>query len=101
MTTATELAALRATFEAFVKAQEAANAAAAEDRKATKATVDQIARVQGQLVAEMSEVKPVTDMVSSLRAKLAGAMIVLGIIGALAWAGIQFFKQQIINMLGA
>ena len=101
MTTAEQLAALRASFEAFVKAQEAANNAAAEDRKATKDTVDRIASAQAQLIAEMAEVKPIADMVDSFRAKMAGALIVLGVIGAIVWAGVQFFRQQIINFLGA
>ena len=101
MTAAAEIAALRASFEAFVKAQEAATAEAAQERKATKATVDQIARQQDKLIAEMEEVKPVTDMVSSLRAKVTGGLIVLGVIGAIFWAAVQFFRQQIINWIGA
>ncbi len=101
MTTAEQLAALRASFEAFVKVQEAATAEAAEDRRATKAAVDRIARAQDKLIADMAEVKPITTMGDSFRAKMTGALLVLGVIGAIVWAGVQFFRQQIINFLGS
>lgn len=101
MTTATELAALRASFEAFLKTYDTTSAEAATERKELMQAVANLAKAQDKLSADMAEVKPVTDMVSGVRAKLTGAMIVLGVIGAVIWAGVQFFKQQIINWLGS
>lgn len=101
MTTATELAALRASFEAFLKSYDATASDAAAERKELMQAVANLTRAQERLTADMAEVKPVADMVSGVRAKLTGALLVLGIIGAVVWAGVQFFRQQIIDFLGA
>ena len=101
MTTATDLAALRASFDAFTKHYEATSEAAASERKQMLETINKLASNQDRLAADMAEVKPVTDMVTGFRAKVIGGLMVLGFIGAIAWAGIQFFKAQILHMLGA
>ncbi len=100
MTTATELAALRASFEAFLKIYEVQSAEAASERKRMLDVVTKLTVGQDRLVEQMAEVKPVTDFVDSFRAKIAGGLIVLGLIGTIAWAGVQFFKQQILSFLG-
>jgi hypothetical protein len=101
MTTSAELAALRATLEAFMKAAEAAQAEAASDRKEMLAAIGSLRAGQEKLAAEMAEVKPVADMVTGFRAKVTGGLIVLGVIGGIVWTAVQFFKQQIIALLGA
>ena len=99
MTTATELAALRASFEAFLKTYDAATSEAATERKEMMTAFGKLTASQDQLSRDMSEVKPVTDMVTSFRAKATGALLVLGLFGAIIWSGVQFFRQQIINFL--
>lgn len=101
MTTSAELAALRATLEAFMKSYDSATAEAAIERKEMMRAISKLTVGQDKLAADMAEVKPVTDMVTGFRAKLTGALIVLGVVGAVAWAGIQFFKQEILKLLGA
>jgi len=48
----------------------------------------------------MAEVKPVTDMVSAVRNKMAGALIVLGFIGAVFTSALLYFKELIFKTLG-
>jgi ethanolamine utilization microcompartment shell protein EutS len=100
MTTSAELAALRATLEAFMKSYDSATTEAAIERKEMMRAISKLTVGQDKLAADMAEVKPVTDMVTGFRAKLTGALIVLGVVGAVAWAGIQFFKQEILKLLG-
>ena len=45
--------------------------------------------------ARLSRVEPVAAMVTSAKAKLAGATLVLGFIGSLAIGGVWFFKDTI------
>lgn len=81
----------------------ATNAALAEDREEKKrAAEERHEMLQGlhELRATMAEVKPVTDMVQSLRGRLAGAMIVVGFIGTVAWGGVLFWKEQFIALFG-
>jgi ethanolamine utilization microcompartment shell protein EutS len=100
MTTSAEIAALRATLEAFMKSYDAATTDAAQERKEMMRAIAKLTAGQDKLASDMAEVKPVTDMVTGFRAKLTGALIVLGMVGAIAWAGVQFFKQQILSLLG-
>lgn len=106
-TTASEVAALRATVLSYIETANKASDRAENDRAHMikdigdlKDGQTELRNGQKQLAADMSEVKPVTDMVTSLRARLVGAGIVLGIIGAVTWAGLQFFKETIIGLLG-
>lgn len=99
MTTATELAALRATVEAYIESANKREDRAENDRAHMIKDIGELKDGQKQLAIDMSEVKPVTDMVTGLHAKLMGAGIVLGLIGAIAWAGVLFFKEAIIRFL--
>lgn len=100
MTVATELAALQATMDAFVKAQEKVNDEAKIDRAALLREVRALQTDQTRLVEDMAEVKPVTDMVTSVRSRLIGMMILLGVLGTIVWAGMLFFKEKLISLLG-
>lgn len=101
MTTAEQLAALRASFDAFVEQYRQETGRASEEREKTLQAVAKLAQEQSQLLRDMAEVKPVTDMVSGFRARVMGGLMVLGVIGAIIWAGVQFFKEQIIRLLSA
>lgn len=43
----------------------------------------------------MDKVEPVADMVTSWRARLAGALLVLGVIGTLLWTGVTLFRDEV------
>lgn len=98
-TTAEQLAALTATFEAFAKSHEKQATKADNDRSDMMAAITNQGRALEKLADDMAEVKPVTDMVTGLHAKFMGAAIILGIVGAIAWAGVLFFKEGIIRFL--
>lgn len=100
-TTAESLAALTATVNMFMAESRAAAAKGESGQVAMMAAISALTQGQLELASDMADVKPVTDMVTSLRARMFGAMIVLGVIGAVAWAGVQFFKDAIIHFLGA
>lgn len=99
MSTATELAALTERLNNFIDITEKSQiedrrerVLAAEERKAILFKVEQLHR-------DMNEVKPVTDMVDSLKAKITGGLLVLGTIGAVLWSGVLFFREAIVNLL--
>lgn len=99
-TTAEQLAALTATFEAFARAQDRYNTKADDDRSHMLIAIQSQGRSLDKLATDMGEVKPVTDMVTSLQSKLVGAGIVFGVIGAVAWGSVLFFKAEILRFLG-
>lgn len=92
---------MNATLQMFMAESRGSMAKADNDRTTMMAAIGDLKQGQRELAADMAEVKPVTDMVTSLRARIFGAMVVLGIIGAVAWAGVLFFKDAIIRFLGA
>ena len=98
-TTAEQLASLTATFEAFARQQEKQGEKADHDRSSMMAAITSQGQALDRLAVDMAEVKPVTDMVTGLHAKLVGASILLGIVGVVFWAGVQFFKDAIVQFL--
>jgi hypothetical protein len=97
MTTAAQLAALT---ERLTNHIDATEKAMAEDRRERALAAEERRAILNRLESlhhDMQEVKPVTDMVSSLRAKVSGGLIVLGFIGAVAWTAILFFKDALLR----
>jgi cell division septum initiation protein DivIVA len=70
-----------------------------KDQKEMLGQLTALASTQKKLVEDMAEVKPVTDMVSAVRNKLAGALIVLGFIGAVFTSAFLYFKEVIIRAI--
>ncbi len=99
MTTATELAALTERLANHIDNTERAMAEDRAERQLAAAERQAILSRVNDLHRDMQAVKPVTDMVSSLRARVAGGVIVLGFIGAVAWGAMLFFKDSIIKFL--
>jgi len=99
MTTATELAALTERLSNHIDATEKAMEEDRRERLMAAAERQAILSRLNDLHRDMQEVKPVTDMVSSLRSKVIGGMMVLGFIGTVAWGGILFFKEQLVRLL--
>lgn len=98
-TTGEQLARLTERLSNFMEQATAAADKADADRKHMMADISELKDGQRKLSDDMKQVKPITDMVSGIKAKMTGAAIVLGVIGTVAWAGVLFFKDQIIRLL--
>jgi len=67
-------------------------------RLATSAELTAMRHGQNDVLRRLDNIEPVTDLVTSWRGKLAGIMIVMGFIGALATFIIVFFKDKIVEL---
>jgi hypothetical protein len=52
---------------------------------------------QADILRRLGKIEPVTDLVTSLWAKAIGAVSVLGVIGAILWGGVVFFRDIIVG----
>lgn len=95
----TDTTASLARLEEWARHSESLQLRAEDDRAAMMKQLSELSDVTKRLVDEMTDVKTVTTMVKSVRARLAGGLIVLGIIGTIAWAGIQFFREEVLKFL--
>jgi len=82
-----------------------------EDYKERKDAAVENSRAQSELIADLAimrngqndmlrrlnKIEPVTDLVTSLWARVSGALILLGVLGSVAWGGIVFFKDVILE----
>ncbi len=100
MTTAIQLAALTERLSNHIDATEKAMAEDRRERQLAAAERQAIIAKLETLHRDMQDVKPVTDMVTSLRAKITGGIIVLGFIGTVAWGGVVLFKDQLLRWMG-
>jgi len=83
---------------------EATNKALAHDRanaemtrSAVSAELTDIRHGQENMVKRLDKIEPVTELFTSLKSKVAGALVVFGLIGALATSGIMFFRDIILE----
>jgi predicted phage tail protein len=76
-----------------------ANVAATINREQVNKTLLELQQGHKKIVSRLDRVEPVADMVTSWRAKFAGAMIVLGLVGSIAFAGVTFFKESILRVV--
>jgi chromosome segregation ATPase len=104
--TAAELAALRATVEAVLRALERdradlkeRDAEASKSREDVRASLADLKSGHDDLLRRMDKVEPVTDMVTGFKAKVIGAMFVMGLIGSAILGFLAYFKTQIANMI--
>ena len=67
-------------------------------RLATSTELTAMRHEQDDVMRRLDNIEPVTDLVASWRGKLAGIMIVMGVIGALATFIIVFFKDKIMGL---
>ena len=75
-----------------------AQAETERSRLATSAELIAMRHKQNDVLRRLDNIEPVTDLVTSWRGKLAGIMIVMGFIGALATFIIVFFKDKIVEL---
>jgi len=68
-------------------------------RAATSAELTAMRHGQNDVLRRLDNIEPVTDLVTSLKAKAIGALMLLGFIGGIMWGGIVFFKEIIVEWL--
>jgi len=68
-------------------------------RLATSAELIAMRHGQNDVLRRLNNIEPVTDLVTSLKAKAIGALMLLGFIGGIMWGGIVFFKEIIVEWL--
>jgi len=78
--------------------RKAAQAETERIRLATSTELTAMRHEQNDVMRRLDNIEPVTDLVASWRGKLAGIMIVMGVIGALATFIIVFFKDKIMGL---
>jgi len=72
-------------------------ASAELSRAAVSAELTDIRHSQSDMVRRLDKIEPVTDLVTSVRSQVTGGLILLGVIGGIAWAGVVFFKDIIVG----
>jgi len=78
--------------------RKAAQAETERIRLATSTELTAMRQEQNDVMRRLDNIEPFTDLVASWRGKLAGIMIVMGFIGALATFIIVFFKDAIMRL---
>ena len=76
-----------------------ADAEAAEARVSVRQALSELEQGHKAIGGRLDQIEPVTRMVTGWRARWVGAMIVLGFLGSIAWAGVLFFKDSIIGFI--
>lgn len=99
MSTATELAALTERLANHMDYVEKSMDEAHRERQLAAEERRAIMTQLTLLTEDMKKVKPVTEMVDGLKAKITGAVLVLGFIGAVALGIVTYFKEQIHHFL--
>ena len=67
-------------------------------RLATSAELTAMRHGQKDVLRRLDNIEPVTDLVRSVRAKIAGGLMLLGVLGGVAWGGVVFFKDAIMGL---
>ena len=66
-------------------------------RASVSAELTGIRHSQLDVVRRLDKIEPVTDLVTSFRSKITGGLMLLGVIGGIAWAGLVFFKEVVVG----
>lgn len=74
--------------------------AAIRSRAQLKSALDDLQRSHDAVLGRVDKIEPVADMVFSLRAKVSGALVLLGLIGTVVMTAVAFFKERILQILG-
>ena len=67
-------------------------------RLVTSAEITAMRHGQKDVLRRLDNIEPVTDLVRSVRAKIAGGLMLLGVLGGVAWGGVVFFKDAIMRL---
>ena len=103
-TVATQLAALTSLVQHIDRRAEedrqerkVAQAETERARRATSVELSDIRHGQADVLRRLDNIEPVTDLVTSVRARITGGLMLLGVLGAIAWGGVLFFKETIVE----
>lgn len=66
-------------------------------RSAVSAELADIRHSQTDVHRRLDKIEPVTDLVTSIRSRVTGGIILMGVLGGIAWAGLVFFKEVIVG----
>jgi hypothetical protein len=66
-------------------------------RSAVSADLTDIRHSQTDVKRRLDKIEPVTDLVTSVRSRVTGGLILMGVLGGIAWAGLVFFKEVIVG----
>ena len=66
-------------------------------RLATSAELSAMRHGQNDLLRRLDKIEPVTELVTSVKARVTGGMLLLGVMGGIAWGGVVFFKDIIVG----
>lgn len=72
---------------------------ASESREAVRKSLRHLEDGHADILRRVDKIEPVADMVTGWKARFAGAMLVLGLVGTIAFAGLAFFKDRIIELI--
>ena len=103
-TVAAEVAALTAIVQRMERQLDDAVQSMASDRDkvelsraAVSADLTDIRHSQTDVERRLNKIEPVTDLVTSIRSRVTGGIILMGVLGGIAWTGIVFFKEVIVG----
>jgi hypothetical protein len=101
---ASQVAALTAILTRMERQSDEDRKALVEDRRgaelarsAVSAELADIRHGQTDVLRRLDRIEPVTDLVTSVRSRVTGGLILLGVLGGIAWAGVLFFKEFILE----
>jgi predicted phage tail protein len=94
-----EISALRQTVDRDRADRKENEKSASESRDKVQQSLAHLEEGHRDILRRVDKIEPVADMVTGWRAKFAGAIMVLGFVGAVVWAGVLFFKEKIISIL--
>jgi hypothetical protein len=64
---------------------------------ATSAELSAMRHGQNDLLRRLDKIEPVTELVTSVKARVTGGLMLLGVLGGVAWGGVVFFKDIIVG----
>lgn len=82
-------------FEEDRRERKAAQSETELARLAVSAELIGIRHNQIDVVKRLDKIEPITDLVTSVRSRVTGGLMLLGVLGGAAWAGVLFFKEII------
>ena len=77
--------------------RKAAQAETERTRMITSAELTAMRHGQDDMLRRLDNIEPVTDLVTSVRARITGGLMLLGVLGGVAWGGVVFFKDIIVG----
>jgi len=66
-------------------------------RAAVSADLTDIRHSQTDVERRLDKIEPATDLFTSIRSRVTGGVILMGVLGGIAWAGLVFFKEVIVG----